>query len=317
MDLSYFTTPNPDFGAPEWVFFIAQFAVAIVGAYLSFMHSDANPVRGPALRRLGYAMAILGLLGATVGALRRSAIEPFTAPYWMTLVTVLSVLLVIYAIYYATAVYPGRLAAWEASQRGKGARSAVRVQQVQRSTPREGAPRAKKSSPTAQRHAIRAGDAPPVVSTNGATSDAWLSRIGERRLSHQKESADPVCQGCIDPIRSAGIARQRYFHELLITWNAGAAGGALCTDDIQHGDARARAPRITERNACHRRRAVADMRHPRQTQRRGARAADQRRCRSNSDANGNPPSLSHQILCQTHRRYATPISHAAFRSCAE
>ena len=144
MDLSYFTTPNPDFGAPEWVFFIAQFAVAIVGAYLSFMHSDANPVRGPALRRLGYAMAILGLLGATVGALRRSAIEPFTAPSWMTLVTVLSVLLVIYAIYSATAVYPGRLAAWEASQRGKGARSAVRVQQVQRSTPREGSAQSEK-----------------------------------------------------------------------------------------------------------------------------------------------------------------------------
>ena len=144
MDLSYFTTPNPDFGTPEWVFFIAQFVVAIVGAYLSFMYNDANPVRGPALRRLGYAMAILGLGGATVGALRRSAIEPFTAPYWMTIVTVLSVLLVIYAIYYATAVYPGRLAAWEASQRGKGARSAVRVQQVQRSTPREGSAQGEK-----------------------------------------------------------------------------------------------------------------------------------------------------------------------------
>jgi hypothetical protein len=141
MDLSYFITPNPDFGAPEWVFFVAQFVVAIVGAYLSFMHSDTNPVRGPVLRRLGYAMSILGLLGATVGALRRSAIEPFTAPYWMTIVTVLSVLLIIYAIYYATTIYPGRLAAWEASQRGRGTRAAMRPQPMQRSTVREGTAR--------------------------------------------------------------------------------------------------------------------------------------------------------------------------------
>jgi len=127
-------------------------------------------VRGPALRRLGYAMAILGLLGATVGALRRSAIEPFTAPYWMTIVTVLLVVLVIYAIYYATAVIP---VVWRHGKRRSVAKaraqrcvfSRFNVQHRARE-----APRAKKSSPTAQRHAIRAGDAPPVVSTNAATS---------------------------------------------------------------------------------------------------------------------------------------------------
>jgi hypothetical protein len=137
MDPSYFITPNPNFGAPEWAFFIAQFVVAIAGAYLTFMHVDTNPVRGPALRRLGYALLIVGLLGAIVGALRRSAIEPFTAPYWMTIITVLSVALIIYAIYYARSVYPGRLAAWEASQRGKGARAAARPQPAQRSAVRE------------------------------------------------------------------------------------------------------------------------------------------------------------------------------------
>ena len=144
MDPSYFVTPNPNFGPPEWFFFIAQFVVAIAGAYLTFMHADANPVRGPALRRLGYAMLILGLLGAIVGALRRSAIEPFTAPYWITIITVLSIALIIYAIYYATSVYPGQLAAWEASQRGKGARAAARPQPTQRSNVREGAAREEK-----------------------------------------------------------------------------------------------------------------------------------------------------------------------------
>ncbi len=144
MDPSYFITPNPDFGALEWVFFIAQFVVAITGAYLTFMHSDTNPVRGPALRRLGYAMLILGLIGAIIGALRRSAIEPFTAPYWMTMITVLSVALIIYAIYYARSVYPGRLAAWEASQRGRGARAAARPQPTQRTAVREGAGRDEK-----------------------------------------------------------------------------------------------------------------------------------------------------------------------------
>ncbi len=144
MDPSYFITPNPNFGAPEWVFFIAQFVVAIAGAYLTFMHSDTNPVRGPALRRLGYAMLILGLIGAIIGALRRSAIEPFTAPYWITIITVLSVALIIYAIYYARSVYPGRLAAWEASQRGRGARAAARPQPTQRTAVREGAVREEK-----------------------------------------------------------------------------------------------------------------------------------------------------------------------------
>lgn len=169
MDLSYFITPNPNFGAPEWVFFIAQFVVAIAGAYLTFMHADTNPVRGPALRRLGYAMLILGLLGAIVGALRRSAIEPFTAPYWMTIITVLSVALIIYAIYYARAVYPGRLAAWEASQRGKGARAAARQQPAQRAAVRESAVRDDK------------------VSTNGAPSRPSGSRRAARR-EHKKRN---------------------------------------------------------------------------------------------------------------------------------
>jgi hypothetical protein len=303
MDLSYFTTPNPDFGAPEWVFFIAQFAVAIVGAYLSFMHNDANPVRGPALRRLGVCHGDPGSVGGyswRVAPQRDRTVHCALldddrhgsvgrAGHLRHLLR-----------YCGLSRSSGGMGSVTARQRRalSGAGSASSTSNTAR---RERSGR-KKSFPTVQPHGIRAGAAPPVVSTNGATSDAWLSRIGERRLSHQKESADPVCQGCIDPIRSAGIASQRYFHELLIARNAGAAGGALCADDIQHGDARARAPRITERNACHRRRAVADMRDPRQTHRRGARADDQRRCRRYSDANGNPPSLSHQILCRTHWR---------------
>lgn len=163
MDLSYFTSPNSSFGTPEWVFFIAQFVVALAGAYLTFMRADTHAVRGPALRNLGYALLILGILGAIVGALRRSNIAPFTAPYWMTIVTVLALALIIYALYYALAVYPGRVAAWEAAQRGRGGRSSGRP------------------SGRAQQQAIErsAGDA--SASTNGAARPVGSGRRSSRR----------------------------------------------------------------------------------------------------------------------------------------
>ncbi|MDW8214853.1 MAG: hypothetical protein RMJ55_14945, partial [Roseiflexaceae bacterium] len=104
-----------------------------------------------------------------VGALRRSAIEPFTAPYWMTIITVLSVALIIYAIYYARTVYPGRLAAWEASQRGRAARAAARPQPTQRAAVRESTVREEK------------------VPTNGAAPRPSGSRRAARR-EHKKRN---------------------------------------------------------------------------------------------------------------------------------
>jgi hypothetical protein len=120
--LTYLTTYATDFGALEWVFFIAQIAIAIAGIYLSFLRADSNPLRKESLQRLGYALLGLGAAGTLVGALRVAGVELFTMPIWITIVTVLEVILVAYALYYALSVYPARQAALAEADRGKGAR---------------------------------------------------------------------------------------------------------------------------------------------------------------------------------------------------
>src|SRR5690242_13043144 len=122
--LSYLMTSDPNFGIAEWVFFIAQIIVAAAGVYLAFLRADTHPLRGTALRRLGYGLLIVGGVGTLVGALRLVAVALFTLPMWIALVTLLEVVLVAYALYFATSVYPARLEAYELANRGKGARRA-------------------------------------------------------------------------------------------------------------------------------------------------------------------------------------------------
>lgn len=117
--LTYLTTPAAA-GTPEYIFLVAQVVVALVGAYLALLHADAHPVRGPALRRLGQALLVVGLLGAVVGALRTSGIEPFTAPVWITVATVLNLALIGFVLYYAQTVYPRQVAAHEQASRSRG-----------------------------------------------------------------------------------------------------------------------------------------------------------------------------------------------------
>lgn len=111
-------TPTTVFGPAEWVFFLTSIIVALGGVYLLFVHRDRLAERGNFLRQLGIGALISGLLGAVVGGLRLANIA--LAGFWFTIVTILFVLLIVYALYYATSVLPKRIAAAQALSRGRG-----------------------------------------------------------------------------------------------------------------------------------------------------------------------------------------------------
>ena len=126
--LTYLTTFSTDFGALEWVFFIAQLAVAGAGVYLAFLRADSHPVRAAANRQLGVALVAIGGLGVLFGVLRLAGVEVFTMPIWFTIVTVLEAILAIYALYYVMSVLPARLTAYEEANRGRAVRRGTRPQ---------------------------------------------------------------------------------------------------------------------------------------------------------------------------------------------
>jgi hypothetical protein len=134
MDFNSLLTPATGLGPAEWVFFIASILVALGGAYLAFFRSDQLVVRAQALQRLGYALLASGVAGTLIGGLRLGGVA--LAPIWFTIITVLYVIIVIIALYYAMSVYPGQLAAAQASARGRGSRpSAARGQSPRLATP--------------------------------------------------------------------------------------------------------------------------------------------------------------------------------------
>jgi hypothetical protein len=151
--LTYLTTYTADFGTLEWVFFIAQIAVAVAAIYLAFLRADRNPLQRESLQRLGYALLALGGLGILAGGLRLAAVELFTMPIWFTIVTILEAVLVVYALYYALSIYPARQAALAEANRNRGAR---------RGAPRPQA--ALQSNGTS--HAVSYGEERPVASTS-------------------------------------------------------------------------------------------------------------------------------------------------------
>lgn len=131
--LTYLTTFSPDFGTLEWVFFIAQIAILAAGAYFGFLRSEAHPVRRAALARLGNAMLAVGAIGTLLGILRLTGLQLFTMPLWFAIGTALDAVLLLVALYYALAVYPARMRAYEEANRSRGpkrstARSAPALQ---------------------------------------------------------------------------------------------------------------------------------------------------------------------------------------------
>ncbi|MFL5803048.1 MAG: hypothetical protein ACJ8CR_15085 [Roseiflexaceae bacterium] len=115
--LAYLTTPTSEFGGLGWGLLVVESVAALAGLYLGFLRSDAHPVRGAALRRLGLALLVLGALGVLFSVLWLAAVEPFTMPIWLYGVGVAELGLAAYALFYWLARYPAQRAAYEQSAR--------------------------------------------------------------------------------------------------------------------------------------------------------------------------------------------------------
>ncbi|HEU4329145.1 MAG TPA: hypothetical protein VFS21_38760 [Roseiflexaceae bacterium] len=126
--MDYFTSTTPvPFGPISWVLLIAQGAALLGGLYLAFARGDTHPLRGPLLKRLGYAVAFVGLLGVLLGALRLGQVVPFTARAWSLVVVAFELALAFYALYYSRTVYPAQaaqLSTGRSSRRSVGQQSA-------------------------------------------------------------------------------------------------------------------------------------------------------------------------------------------------
>lgn len=118
MDPNYLTTPTTLFGPAEWVFFVASIAAALGGLYAAFLHNDANTIRLGAIRPIGYALAVVGIVGVIVGGVRLGGIA--LAPVWMTVLTIALLLVGIYAVYVVAMLLPQRLAAAQAQRSSRG-----------------------------------------------------------------------------------------------------------------------------------------------------------------------------------------------------
>ena len=119
--LNYLTTYSTTFGAPETIFLIAHVALALAGIYYAFIAKSSDALRGESFRMLGYGLLALGLLGTILAALRLAVGDVFSMPIWITIVTLLDIVLIAYALYFALSVYPARQAALALSNRNRGA----------------------------------------------------------------------------------------------------------------------------------------------------------------------------------------------------
>lgn len=126
--LNYLTTYSTAFGAPEVIFLIAHVALALAGIYYAFIAKSSNTLRDESLRLLGYGLLALGIAGTLVAVLRLAVGAEFSMPIWITIVTVLDVALIAYALYFALSVYPARRAALAVSNRNRGATRGGRQQ---------------------------------------------------------------------------------------------------------------------------------------------------------------------------------------------
>ena len=119
--LNYLTTYSTAFGAPETIFLIAHAALVLAGVYYAFLAKSSDVLRSESLRLLGYGLLALGLVGTLLAVLRLAVGDAFSMPIWFTIVTVLDVALIAYALYFALSVYPARRAALALSNRNRGA----------------------------------------------------------------------------------------------------------------------------------------------------------------------------------------------------
>ncbi|MEO7911379.1 MAG: hypothetical protein ABIV47_17170 [Roseiflexaceae bacterium] len=119
--LNYLTTYSTAFGASEMIFLAAHVALVLAGIYYAFIAKSGDTLRDESLRLLGYGVLALGIVGTLIAVLRLAVGAEFSMPIWLTIVTVLDVALIAYALYFALSVYPARRAALVLSNRNRGA----------------------------------------------------------------------------------------------------------------------------------------------------------------------------------------------------
>ena len=113
----YLTTPDPLFGWIEWILFISQIVLLLVGGYFAFLYRDTNQIKLQALQRFGYVLLALSALGVLLGGLKLGLVEPFTSRVWMFLVVVFEIALGVYALVYSQRIYPQQVAAAKVAAR--------------------------------------------------------------------------------------------------------------------------------------------------------------------------------------------------------
>jgi hypothetical protein len=155
--LSYLTTYSTTFGAPEIAFLIAHAALALAGIYYAFVARFSDPFRAASLRLLGYGLLALGVVGILLAVLRLAVGALWSMPIWFTIVTVLDLALIAYALYYALTVYPARQAALAQANRSRSAqRGGGRAQPTLQSNGTNGSPySAPRPIPTTTRREAR------------------------------------------------------------------------------------------------------------------------------------------------------------------
>ncbi|HMP41790.1 MAG TPA: hypothetical protein PKA05_15530 [Roseiflexaceae bacterium] len=124
------TTASTTFGPAEWAFFIAHLALIGAGIYVGFVLRATFALARQRLRLLGYGLIALGALGALIAATRLGGVA--LPGLLFTTVTLLDVLLAVFAVYYALRIYPQQRAA-AVPQRGRIGRASQAAPVVRRS----------------------------------------------------------------------------------------------------------------------------------------------------------------------------------------
>ncbi|MBC8162171.1 MAG: hypothetical protein H7Z42_13250 [Roseiflexaceae bacterium] len=126
--IEYLTTADPLFGWVEWILFIAQIVLLLVGAYFAFLYRDSNAIKVAALKRFGYVTLVLGALGTLLGALKLTVLPPFDSRLWLALIVLFELAFAVYALIYSRTTYPEQVAAAAAAQRRPAAKGSAGAQ---------------------------------------------------------------------------------------------------------------------------------------------------------------------------------------------
>jgi len=109
--MTYLTSPDSLFGWIEWILFISQIVLLLVGGYFAFLFRDANEIKLQALQRFGYVLLALGAIGTLLGGLKLGLVAPFDTRLWLALVMLFEIALGVYAVIYSRTTYREQLAA--------------------------------------------------------------------------------------------------------------------------------------------------------------------------------------------------------------